>query len=203
MELTALAQARLIVFAVAFAVIASWGIAVSSTRRRRRRFAALARSLNVEALDEGRFLSRFRVGVEGRAIEVLYQHIGGRTGVGWTSDWYLVTTVPLHGISELHSAGIHLRTRRSRLGNPSEAEFKENFSVRDEGYPLRTGWLTDRTRGAIYEFYRPDLPLEPLMIEEAKLVHRSRHLLRHLESGGLRELLGRQAAVAAALESSL
>lgn len=153
-----------------------------------------------EVVREGEFLSRFAIEVEGRAFDVLYQHRGGRgQAVG---AWYLVTSVPLQGVSELHSTDIRSR-RKVRGAVESPKAFEKHFKVNDAGYPLRDGWLNERVRTAIAHFYAVELPLYLLSIEEARLVHRSPLSLGSIDGSSLRELLTRQAAVAAALERVL
>ena len=131
-----------------------------------------------------------------------FQHIGRNSG-GWTPDWYVVTETALQGVSDLHSAEIRARGRRPGAVEPRESDFEEHFTVRDAGYPLRQGWLNDRVRGAIYHFYALELPPDPLGIEEGRLIHRAHLPVRRLDGALLRELLTRQAAVAAALERAL
>jgi hypothetical protein len=94
------------------------------------------------------------------------------------------------------------RARRARLLRP-RSRIRTDFEIRDQGYPLTQGWATEPTRDAIYAFHSQGLPLELLSIEEARLVHRTRTPLSRFEGEGLRRLLTRQAAVAAALERAL
>lgn len=204
MELSELAQIRLIAMIVVLAVLICWALAGASARRRLTRFSSLARSVGAKVAKEGEFLYRFSIELDGRVFDIRHQHIGGRSGAGgWAPDWYLVTATRLRNVSDLHCADIRPRGRPTTLLESSPTAFERHFSVRDTGYPLRNGWLTEHTRSGISEFYALDLPLEPLAIEEATLVHQSRHLLRRLQAVDLRELLIRQAAVASALEAAL
>jgi hypothetical protein len=204
MDLDELAQARLMALLVVMAAVAIWSGGVASGRRRQARFAALAQSFGSEVVREGEFLSRFPVEVGGQAFDVRYQYIGkGGGGGGWTAGWYVVTEVPLQGVSELHSAEIRARAGRPRVIDARGSDFERNFTVRDAGFPLRDGWLNDPVRGAIAHFYALELTLDPLAIEEGRLIHRAHLPLRRLDSAILRELLTRQVAVAAALERTL
>jgi hypothetical protein len=204
MELTELTQAR-VIGALAFGAVALFWIAGRvSARRGQARFEALAQSFGRRPVRDGEFLSRFPVEVAGREIEVRYQYIGGGSGAGsWTPDWYLVTVVPLRGVSDLHSVDISPRSRRIPRGVEDAAEFEKHFSIRDTGYPLRDGWLDRQTRGAIQGFYSLDLPLSQLAIEEGKLIHRARSPLRAIGRDALLSLLTLQAEVAAALERAV
>jgi hypothetical protein len=191
-----LTQARLIVFLVVLAVAVFWASGVISNRRRFARFAALAQSFGSKIDRQGEFLSRFAVDMDGRRLEVRCQHIGKR-------GWFVVTEVPLQGVSELHSADILPRWKLRRGTETHGSDFDRHFKVQDAGYPLRDGWLTERVRGVIAHFYALDLPLDRLSIEEARLIHRSRLPPGRFDGAILRELLTRQVAVAAALERAL
>jgi hypothetical protein len=204
MELSELTQIRLIALGVGLVIVAAWVRGIANGRRRQARFAALAQSFGSRVVREGTFLSRFPVEVDGRAFDVRYQHIGRGVGSGgWTPDWYVVTEVPLQGVSELHSAEIRARGRRPRVVDPHDPDFEKYFTVRDAGYPLRQGWLNGRVRGAIAHFYAFELPLDPLGIEEGRLIHRAHVPVQRLDGGLLRDLLTRQVAVADALERAL
>jgi hypothetical protein len=203
MDLSELAQTRLILALVVAGVLLAWALSRASHKRREARFAALAQSLGSQAVREGEFLSRFPIEVDGRALEVRYQHLGRAVGAGgWTPDWYLITEIPLKGVSELHSADIRPRSRRTKL-DPDDPGFAEHIRVRDFGYPLREGWLNARTRRALADFYALDLPLDSLNIEAARLVHRMHDPIRKIDGPGVRDLLARQVAVASALEQAL
>jgi len=204
MELSELAQIRLIVLGVGLIIAAFWAGGIVAGRRRQFHFASLAQSLGCKAVREGQFLSRFAVAVDGRSFEVRYQHIGKGAGVGgWAPGWYVVTETTLKGVTDMHSAEIRPRARRPRAVDPDDHDFGKYFALRDAGYPLREGWLNHRTRGAIAHFYALALPLDPLVIEEARLIHRAHLPVRRLDAGSLREVLTRQAQVAAALENAL
>jgi hypothetical protein len=203
MELDTLAQARLVVLVVVLAALAIWADGIARRRRHQARFAALARSFDTEVVREGEFLSRFPAEIDGRAFDVRTQYISGVGTLGLSPGWYLVTETPLQGVSELHSAEIRARGRRPRVIDPRDSDFERHFTVRDEGFPLRDGWLDDGVRGAIAHFYALELPLGPLAIERGRLIHRADLPLRRLDGAILRELLTRQAAVAAALERAL
>ncbi len=204
MELDELSRTRLTVLAVAVVIAAVWGLSVASRRRQQAHFAALARSFGKEVVREGKFLSRFPVEMDGRMFDVRFQHIGRAVGSGgWTPGWYIVTDAALQGVSDLHSAEIRPRGRRPKVVDPEDPEFAKYFPVRDAGYPLREGWLNKRMRGAISHFYAMELPLNPVVIEESRLIHRSHLPVRRFSAEALREILVRQAAVGAALERTL
>lgn len=138
--------------------------------------------------------------MEGRSADVRSEHRGGSGRGGGT--WYVVTSVPLQGVSELHSVDIRPRWRRRGAVETAE-DFERCFAVNDAGYPLRDGWLNERVRRAIAHFYALELPLYLLSIEEGRLIHRSPLSLRQIDGALLRDLLARQVAVAEALERVL
>ncbi|HVE69981.1 MAG TPA: hypothetical protein VNI54_01335 [Thermoanaerobaculia bacterium] len=187
-----LTQSRLIVLAVVGAIAAAWVIANRSAKRHEKRFAELGQSLGVRVDRESEFLSRFLVDVNGRVFEVTRQHIG-RIG------WLLVTTTELSGVSALHSADVRPRASRKKA-SPASAD---DFVVRDQGYPLRKGWLTAATAHSLRMFYDTELPLGPLYVEEGKLIHRSPSSFGLLDGPSLQDLLSRQGALASQLERSL
>lgn len=197
----ALTQGRLIALAIVLFFVAFWLVGRARDRRRQARFAALARSVGREVVREGEFLSRFPVEVEGRTFDVRLQHLGGGMGSRSGPGWCVITAATLRGVSELHSAEVR---PRARLVFGGEArDFGKDFQVIDAGYPLREGWLDDRVRGAILRFYELGLPAGPLLIEEGRLLHRGPFPVERLAGERLRDLLTRQAAVAAALERAL
>jgi len=78
--MTELAQVRLLVLAIVVAILAAWAGSIASRRRQEARFAALAASFGSQVVREGKFLSRFPVEIDGRSLEVRYQHIGKAVG---------------------------------------------------------------------------------------------------------------------------
>lgn len=199
MELDELTQARLTVLGVILVMVAFWVRGIIKDRRRQARFAALAQSLGSEVMREGEFHSHFPVEIGGRRFHVRLRHLGGRSGPGWC----IITEVALQGVLDVHSAEIRARAWRPKVVDPRDPDFGKHFTVLDAGYPLRDGWLNERVRGVIAHFYALELPLDPLSIEEGRLVHRSRLLVQRFNGAILRELLTRQAAVAEALEHAL
>lgn len=203
MELDELTYTRLLVLAAVLAMVAVWAYGRARDRRRQTRFAALAQSFGSEVAREGETLSHFPVEIDGRTFDVRLQHLGRGIGSNWSPGWCVITRVALRGVSDLHSAEIRPRWRRPRVVDPRDPDFEKHFSLLDAGYPLRQGWLNDRVRGAIAHFYALELPLDPLVLEEGRLLHRSLLPVRRFSRDTLRELLARQAAVAAALERAL
>lgn len=203
MELGELAQTRLIVLAVVLAILAAWALSRASDRRRARRFADLAAALDREVARDGESLHRFTLEVDGREVEVRHQHFGRGVGASSSPGWQVLTSVPLRGVSELHSAQIAPRFGRRRPIDPSDEDFARRFRIHDLGMPLRAGWLGPRVRAALAHFYALELPLALLDLEEARLVHRGSEALLRVGGDRLRELLVRQVALAEALERAV
>ena len=202
MELSELAQIRLIALAVGLAILAAWALARAGERRRGRRFAALAASVGRQPVRESEHRWSFTLEVDGRTVEVRHQHLSAGAGAERGAGWQLLTVVPLRGVSQLHSARIRRRFGRRRAA-VDDARPGDGFAVQDFGMPLRPGWLGPRVAGALAGFYALELPLAPLDVEEGRLVHRAGERLLRIEGAALRQLLERQAAVAAALERAL
>lgn len=196
MELDGITQGRIAVGAVVLVALVFWLSGVLTTRRRKQRFSSLASSFGSEVTYEGEFRSKFDAQVEGRAFEIRSQHLNK-----W--GWCLVTETALAGVSALHAAEIRPRLLGGRNGDQGAVEFGERFAVRDLGLPLRDGWLDERLKKTIIQFYAFGLSRDPLVIEEGCLVHRARVPLRRFEGGPLVELIKRQAAIASALERAL
>lgn len=203
MELDELTQARLTVLGVVLVMVAFWVRGIIKDRRREARFAALAQSLGSEVVREGEFHSHFPVEIGGRRFQVRLRYLGGGLGSHSGPGWCVITEVALQGVMDVHSAEIRARAWRPKAVDPRDPEFGKHFTVHDAGYPLRDGWLNERVRGVIAHFYTLELPLDPLSIEEGRLVHRARLPVRRFNGAILRELLTRQAAVAEALEHAL
>jgi hypothetical protein len=203
LELSETGLARLILGLVIALVALSWFLKGVYISRRRRRFVEMAERLGAPVERQGKFLSRFSVEAAGRTFEVRDQHISGSTGAGWTPDWYLVTETKLRGVSELHAVEIRPRAQGKASAASGSSALDEIFEIRDSGYPLPEGWLGGEVGRALLAFYAVPLYLEPLRLEESRLLHCSRHLLGKLGADGLRSLLERQAAVAKALERAL
>ena len=203
MELGELAQTRLIVLAVVLAILGAWALSRASDRRRARRFADLAAALDREVVREGEYRSRFTIEVDGREVEVRHQHFGRGAGATSSPGWQVLTSVPLRGVSELHSALIAPRLGRGRPIDPRDEDFERRFRIHDLGMPLRAGWLGPRVRAALAHFYAMELPLATLDLEAARLVHRGSEALLRLDAAAVRELLERQVALAETLERAL
>jgi hypothetical protein len=201
MELDELTHARVVIACVALAIALLWVANRAVQRRRVRRFAALAGALGQQVTVVSPFHSHFAVDLAERPMTVTWRHLGGGGGSSSGGAWRVITSTPLDGVSELHSTQIR---RRWSLGRrPRGADFAELFAVRDFGLPLRPGWLSPRVEAAVVAFYELDLPLGELSIEEGCLVHRMFAELGKLDGGNLREMLSRQASLAAALERRL
>lgn len=189
-------QTRLITLGIFLLIVVYWAWDRARDKKRQAHFEALAQSFGRRPVPEGESLWRFLTAIDSRTFEVRLQHRGKR-------GWYFVTEVSLQGVSDLHSTDIRPRRRRPQVVDPQDPDFGKYFTVHDAGYPLREGWLNDRVRAAIAHFYALDLPLDPLSIEEGRLVHRSHLPVQRFSGDLLRDLLTRQGAVAAVLEQVL
>jgi hypothetical protein len=203
MELDALTQGRIAVACVVFVFVAWWLWSSFVDRRHRARFDALASALGATVSAESEFRWVFSLDVAGRMFQVERTHRGGAGSQNAGPGWLLITSTPLAGVADTHSATIRPKRLRSLPADARDADFAERFVIRDHGYPLRDGWLGERVRTAILHFYRQDLPLGTLDIEGGRLAHLMSVELTKLGPAALRELLERQAGVADALERAL
>ena len=192
-----LTQTRLIVAAVVGAIVGAWMLSRHFDKRREQRFVALAQSLGTQIERESEFLSRFHIEVEGRAFEVCQRHIGG-AGASGLVGWYLVTSTKLKGVSDLHATTIRPRSKLK-----GSAHSADDFLVRDQGYPLKQGWLTAAVAQSLAQLYTAEISPESIDLEEGKLIQRSRTLPGANDGPRLLGLLKRQGVLAAQLERSL
>jgi len=206
MNLDAMQTARIAIGVVLAVGMLIWLDGLLRNRRRRARFAALAQSFGSQVVREGEFLARFTAVVEDRSFEIRDEHLGPPL-----RGYFLVAAAPLAGAGwAMHEVEIQRGSMRRRvlralnvttLRSGDEA-FDERFSVSETGVPVRLGWLDSHVRSAITQFYESRLSLDRLVIQDGQLIHRARAPWKQFDATALRELLVRQSAVAAALESS-
>jgi hypothetical protein len=189
------APERLIPIGVVAVIVLWWLSARASERRRFARFEEIARAFGAEVVRESDRLLRFQTRIADRDVDVRYQHM--RYG------WFLVTAMRLANVLDVHSVDVRPRRRPANRSDLDEGTFDRHFAIDDLGYPLREGWLNERMRDALYAFYSTRLPVDKLVIEKATLLHRSALPLRRFDGDTLRELMSRQAEVAAVLERTL
>lgn len=72
MELSELAQIRLVTIGVILIFVAIWTRGIVGGRRRQAHFVDLARSFGGKVTREGKFLSRFPVEIDGRTFDVRF-----------------------------------------------------------------------------------------------------------------------------------
>lgn len=198
MELSELAQTRLIVLTVLLALAAAWYLSRRTDRQRLARFQSLAQAMGTVAESADEFLFRFTVEIDTRAVEVAYRHLG-RPGA---QGWYLETSLPLRGIPDTHCVDIRPRFSLLRRDELRSADFDRQFALRDAGLPMPAHWLREPVRAAICAFFNGELDLEWLSIDAARLRHRTCLPLTALDARRLGDLLRRQVAVAIEIEKS-
>jgi len=199
------AQIGMSLFVMAFLIMA---IGPRLTRRKHAaalvRLAAAAGS-PVTTRDE--FAQWFTTTVEGRVFEVRHELRGRGGGGGYRGPTgsLLVTSTPLSGSRwELHEIDIMRAGGLAWLAGatvPSgDASFDERFIVRENGVPVREGWLDAPTRMAIGALF--DLPTAtgPVWVQTQRVQHLHTGPWRDLDLPTLTALLQRQAALATALE---
>ena len=193
---TTLDDPRLIVTAVLLVIAALLALGRLGDRRRQARLDSLATAMGGKLVSEPGYHWHVTATVADRTFTVRHRYLSKGGG------WVVFTELPLDGVSQLHAVDVRRRLGRHPV-DPRDADFARHFAVHDLGMPLRDGWMTPRVRGALAHFFAHELATGTLSIEEGRLVHRGFAPLRRYTPLALRELLGRHAALAAALERSL
>lgn len=197
------ARIGLSLFALAFVVMM-----VEPRVTRRRVAAALARLATAAGAAVTRrdaFTEWFTITVEGRPFEVRREYrMRGRSGYLGPTGHLLVTSTPLDGSRwELHQVDIAtLKTAARRAGDPvsGDAAFNARFGVRQDGVPVREGWLDAPTRAAVTALFDTPGVTGPVWVQGQRLQVLRPEPWADLDGPGLTRMLQAQAVLAAALE---
>jgi hypothetical protein len=200
------AQIGMAVFALMFAVM------LVEPRLKQRRYtaalAALAAAAGASTTRRDGFTEWFTIAVEGRPFEVRREfRVRGRGSSSYRgpTGHLLVTSTPLAGSRwATHQIDITPGRVPALFGGPpfrtGDTAFDGRFMVMQDGVPVRDGWLDAPTRAAVTAFF--DLPAAtgPVWVQDQRLQHLADATWRTLDLAALTVLLGRQAALATALE---
>lgn len=200
------AQAGMVLFALtAIAMFVAPGV---TRRRYAKRFAALAEGLGASTTRGDEFTEWLSVEVNSRRFEVrreLRTRGGGTSSYRGPTGYLLVTSTPLASRRwELHQFEIVQGRLPSIFGAAplatGDESFDARFLVRQDGDPVRDGWLDAPTRAAVTALFDMPGAAGSLRVEE----HALRLLVTEpwdgIDPGSLRALLHQQAALATALE---
>lgn len=199
------AQAGMVLFALtAVAMFVTPGM---TRRRYARRFAALAEGLGASTTRGDEFTEWLSVEVGGRPFEVrreLRMRGGGASYRGPTG-YLLITSTPLASNRwAMHQVEVLQGRRPSLFGKAplatGDEAFDARFLVRQDGDPVRDGWLDAPTRAAVTALFDTPGAAGSLAVEEQALRLLVTEPWDGIEPASLRALLHQQAALATALE---
>lgn len=206
---TAPLWAQILVPIIAVAALAS---AIDKPLRRRRAraaFARLAGPLGAAVTSIDWVTETFPVDVAGRRFEVRRDWASRHSGAGHTAyigptGHLLITSTPLSGSRwELHQVDIaRLSTAARRSADPvsGDAAFDGRFRVRQDGVPVRDGWLDGPTCAAVTALFDTPGVTGPVWVQGQQVKVLRPEPWADLDGAGLRRILEAQAALAAALE---
>lgn len=193
----------LTLFAVT-AVVMLFGPSVAH-RRYRRRFDTLARAVGAQPPAGRGWPVSFALEAAGRRFEIRHDYrVTGRFYRG-PSGHLLITETRLAARRwEMHQVDfVRLDSFWARLfARQLERGLGPNtsFGVREDGVPVRDGWLDDDTRAAVAQFLADAPPLGTVWIKEGRLSYLLSAPWTGVDGTRLQGLLGSQAELATALE---
>lgn len=199
------AQIGMVLFAFTAVVMF---VAPGVTRRRyTARFAALADALGAATTRRDEFTEWFAAEVDGRRFEVRRElrTRGGGSSYRGPTGYLLITSTPLSGRRwEMHQIEIVPGRLPSIFGAAplatGDETFDARFMVRQDGDPVREGWLDSATRAAVTAFFDTPGVTGSVWVEEQALRHLAPEPWDGIDPTSLRALLHQQALLATALE---
>jgi len=174
-------------------------------RRFHRRFDALARALNAQPPESRALPASFRVSVDGRAFEVRHAHRTTNRSSSYRgpTGFLLITATRLASTRwSLHQVDIvKPGTVGSWLLRRGGADAEGRLMVREDGLPVREGWLDAATRAALTRFLEAAPDGSVLWIREGELTC-TVPTWATLDGVSVRALLQQQAVLADALNAT-
>lgn len=173
-------------------------------RRYRRQFDGFARALGVAPpAGTGEPVS-FPVEIAGRPFEVRHYYRMRSGSYRGPTGYLLVTETALRGRRwEMHQVDIvRIDSLWGGLGAgqvTAAAGSSVRFGVKEDGVPVRDGWLDDETRGAVTRLLET-APPGTVWIKEGRLSHLVSHPWKGVDGPVLRSTMERLAELASALE---
>jgi hypothetical protein len=174
-------------------------------RRYRRQFDGFARELGVGApAGRGEIVS-FAIQIAGRPFEVEHYHRMRSGSYRGPTGYLLVAQTALRGTRwEMHQVDIVRLGALWRWLGAGQATGADGssvrFGVKEDGVPVRDGWLDDETREAVARFLEAAPPLGTLWIKEGRLSYLMSDPWKGLDGPVLQGTMQRLAELATALE---
>lgn len=173
----------------ALAVVSSLFGPSFTHRRYRRQFDGFARELRAQPPTGRGWPVSFTVEAAGRAFEIRHDYRSRSGSYRGPTGYLLITETTLAGTRwEMHQVDLLridslwsrlLGTERQVTGGSGSGI---RFGVREDGVPVREGWLDDATREAVNRFFAAAPPLGVVWIKEGRL--------SYLESGPWKGVTG-------------
>jgi hypothetical protein len=176
-------------------------------RRHAATFTALAAAAGAGTTRRDAFTEWFSTEVEGRTFEVrreLRSRGRGSSSYRGPTGHLLITATPLSGSRwELHQIEVEPGRLPGIFGTSplatGDAAFDGRFMVRQDGVPVREGWLDPPTRAALTAFFDVPMANGPVWVQEQRLQHIMSPWIG-IDHESLRRLLRQQVVLAEALE---
>ncbi len=175
-------------------------------RRHAARLAALASAAGATTTSRDAFTEWFTVEVEGRRFEVRRELRSSGRGSSYRgpSGHLLITSTAIAGSRwEVYQIEVLLGRLPTFFGPlplaTGDAAFDGRFMLRQDGVPVRAGWLDQPTRAAVTAFFDTPWVNGRVWVQEGQLQHLMSPWVG-VDHESLMRLLRQQAALATALE---
>ena len=176
-------------------------------RRYRRQFDGFARELRAQPPTGRGWPVSFKVEVAGRAFEIRHDYRSRSGSYRGPTGYLLITETVLAGTRwEMHQVDIlRIDSLWARLlGGARQVTGSSGSSVRfgtrEDGVPVREGWMDDDTRDAVTRFFQAAPPFGVVWIKEGRLSYLVSGTWKGVTGTALQATLESQAELATALE---
>jgi hypothetical protein len=191
-----------------FAFLVVWSLFGSGVTHRqyRRRFDDLARALRAQPPTGRGWPVSFAVEAAGRAFEVRHDYRSHSGSYRGPTGYLLITETKLAGTRwEMHQVDIlRIDSVWSRFFGATPvtgaAGSSVRFGVKEDGVPVREGWLDDDTRAAVTHFFEAATPFGVDWIKEGRLSYLVSGSWKGVDAATVQTMLERLAELATALE---
>lgn len=191
-----------------FALVFVWSLFGSGVthRRYRRQFDDLARALRAQPPTGRGWPVSFTVEAGGRAFEIRHDYRSRSGSYRGPAGYLLVTETKLAGTRwEMHQVDIlRIDSVWSRLmgATPVTGAAGSNvrFGMKEDGVPVREGWMDDATREAVTRFFEAAPPFGVIWIKEGRLSYLLSGPWKGIDGPVLQAILERLVELATALE---
>jgi hypothetical protein len=190
-----------------FAFLVVWSLFGSNVTHRsyRRQFDGFARGLGAQPPAGRGWPVSFAVEAAGRAFEIRHDYRSSSSYRG-PKGYLLISETKLAGTRwEMHQVDLlRIDSLWDRLFGARQvtgaAGSNVRFAVKEDGLPVREGWMDDATRDAVTRFFEAAPPFGVVWIKEGRLSYLMSGPWKGVTGPTLHALLERLAELATALE---